>query len=178
MELSGGGTLSLGTPLDPPKAHLGAPQGSLSPPKNAPGHPGATSNSQSWHARNLGNITIWPPGVSKKRSRATFRASEYPPETLQSGDPSPPGCPRAPKKLPGGALGPPKDPPGPPQAPLEHPHEFQPGNFFIENQRLSDFTRFSNLFYRFSFATIPFGIRLCQLLHIFPTGFINFTNRT
>ena len=123
----GGGTLSLGTPLGrprggsfppgtplgPPKTDLGAPKASRNRPSGGKERPRATSNPQSEHAQNVGNTHIYPPGISKKRSRGGFRPSETPPETLQSERPYRQGRSWVPRRAPGSAQGPPKDPQGP-----------------------------------------------------------------
>ena len=108
------------SPPEPPKAHLGAPGAARNPPKRAQEPPRARSNSQSQHAQNLGNMCIWPSGISKKRSRAIFRRSEHPPGTLQSGDPNSQGPPRGPKSDPGSVQGIPGRPPGPPEDPPDN----------------------------------------------------------
>ena len=108
-------------PPGAPKAHLGAPRAARNPPKRAQEPPRARSNLQSRYVKTLVNMCIWPPGISKKHSRTIFRGSEYPPGTLQCGDPTPRGRLRAPKKVPGGSQGPPRSPSGPPRDPLEHP---------------------------------------------------------
>ena len=133
LEPSGARTLFLETPPEPPKAHLIFPGGGRNHPKTVQEPPRARPNSQSRHAQNPGNMCIWPPRISKKRSRTIFRRSECPPGTLQSGDPNPQGRLRAPKQLPRSAQGPPRSPSGPPRDPLEHPCEFHPGTCFFEN---------------------------------------------
>ena len=121
LEPSKARTLSLETPPEGPRACFGAPRLTPNPPKSAQEPSRTTSNSQSWHAQNLGNITIWHSGISKKRSRTIFRCSKCPPGTLRNGDPHPPGRPRAPQMCPGSAQAPPRSPSGPPRDPLERP---------------------------------------------------------
>ena len=96
-----------------PKAHLGAPRAARNPPKRAQEPPRARSNLQSLYVKTLVNMCVWPPGISKKHSRTIIRCSEYPPGTLQCGDPTPRGRLQAPKKVPGSSQGPPRSPPGP-----------------------------------------------------------------
>ena len=106
------------TPMEPPKAHFGVAGGGQNPPKTAQEPPRATSNSQSRHAQNHGNMCIWPPGISKKRSRAIFRRSETPPENLESEHPYHQGRSWVPKRPPGSAQGAPEDTQGPPGSTL------------------------------------------------------------
>ena len=110
---SGACPLFSGPPLDPSKAHFGPPGGAPSPLKKVQGLPRTTSNSQSRHAQNLGNMCILPSGTSKKPSRAIFSPSKDPPETLWNRHPTLPGRLWAPKKVPRGAPEPVMDPPGP-----------------------------------------------------------------
>ena len=88
------------------------------------------------------------------------------------------GSPRGAQDGPRGHPGRPRTPQDPPKALLEHPCEFQLGNFFLENRQLTDFTQIYLVFYQFSLTIIPLQIDTCQLLHIFPCDFNNFTNST
>ena len=163
--------MSSGPPPEGPRARFGAPRATPNRPKSAPEPPRATSNSQSWHAQNPGNMCIWHSGISKKRSRTIFRCSECSPGTLRSGDPHPQGRPRAPQTRPGSAQAPPRTSPGPPRAPLDHPCEFHSCNILFENLRFSDFTRFSNCFLTFFKYTNRFAKWLISVFTHISNGF-------
>ena len=76
---------------------------------------------------------------------------------------------------PGTPQDPPKTPPGPPGDPLGSPCEFQCRYQFNKKLQLYAFTYISHCFYQFSIAILPLQIGPCQLLHIFPIDFNNFT---
>ena len=76
---------------------------------------------------------------------------------------------------PGTPQDPPKTPPGPPGDPLGSPCEFQCRYQFNKKLQLYAFTYISHCFYQFSIAILPLQIGPCQLLHIFPIDFDNFT---
>ena len=76
---------------------------------------------------------------------------------------------------PGTPQDPPKTPPGPPGDPLGSPCEFQCRYQFNKKLQLYAFTYISQCFYQFSIAILPLQIGPCQLLHIFPIDFNNFT---
>ena len=91
-------------------------------------------------------MCIWPPGMSKKRSRTIFSRSGDPSGTFQSGDPDPQRPSWVRKSPPWSAQGPLKGHPGGPRAPLDHPCEFRPCTVIFENLRFSSFTHISNVF--------------------------------
>ena len=91
-------------------------------------------------------MCIWPPGMSKKRSRTIFSRSGDPSGTFQSGDPDPQRPSWVPKRPSWSAQGPLKGHPGGPRAPLDHPCEFHPCTVIFENLRFSSFTHISIVF--------------------------------
>ena len=76
---------------------------------------------------------------------------------------------------PGTPQDPPKTPPGPPGDPLGSLCEFQCRYQFNKKLQLHAFTYISHCFYQSSIAILPLQIGPCQLLHIFPIDFNNFT---
>ena len=108
-------------PPEPPRATSLCSQGALDPLWVTSGLRKDLSKCKGRHAQNLGNMSIWPPGISKNQSYAVFWASQTAFGPLKARDPVLWGRPRSPKMLPGIARGPSKWPPGPsrrgPEAP-------------------------------------------------------------
>ena len=123
-------------------------------------------------------MCIWPPGMSKKRSRTIFSRSGDPSGTFQSGDPDPQRPSWVPKRPSWSAQGPLKGHPGGPRAPLDHPCEFRPCTVIFENLRFEVLHIFPTFFQYVSTTIAASQISTCLILHIFPTFFQQFTNNT